>query len=104
MLCQSAANRKITTQRKTQEKAAMTLTQPTKATQAVQTTFSLLSDLLAFSSPRRFAVRLWDGTIWEPEPGQPPLFTLVLQHPGALRSMFLPPSELALGEAYIFND
>ena len=31
-------------------------------------------------------------------------FTVVLQHPGALRKMFLPPNDLTLGEAYIYND
>jgi len=54
--------------------------------------------------PRDFAVRLWDGTCWNPEPGQPARFTLVLQHPGALRSMFWPPTEVSLGEAYIYDD
>ena len=29
---------------------------------------------------------------------------MVLQHPGALRQMFLPPTDLNLGEAYIYND
>jgi cyclopropane-fatty-acyl-phospholipid synthase len=71
---------------------------------AVSTTMSLLHDLLGSHHPRNFAVRLWDGTTWEAEEGQPTRFTLVLQHPGALRKMFLPPSELALGEAYIYND
>jgi cyclopropane-fatty-acyl-phospholipid synthase len=32
------------------------------------------------------------------------LFTLVLKHAGALRAMFLSPSELTLGEAYIYDD
>ncbi len=54
--------------------------------------------------PRDFRVRLWDGTTWEPEPGQAAVFTLVLHHPGALRKMFLHNSELALGEAYIHGD
>jgi cyclopropane-fatty-acyl-phospholipid synthase len=73
---------------------------------AVQTTLSLLQDLLGSSPMRNFAVRLWDGTTWKPEPAseEPLRFTLVLQHPGALRKMFLPPSELTLGEAYIYND
>lgn len=71
---------------------------------AVSTTMSLLQDLLGSHHPRNFAVRLWDGTTWEAEEGQPRRFTLVLQHPGALRKMFLPPSELALSEAYIYND
>lgn len=54
--------------------------------------------------PRDFRVRLWDGTTWEPEPGQRAGFTLVLHHPGALRKMFLHNSELSLGEAYIHGD
>jgi cyclopropane-fatty-acyl-phospholipid synthase len=56
-------------------------------------------------------VRLWDGTSWESEPGRPARFTLVLKHPGALRTMFLgsgwrpsAPSELAFGEAYVYDD
>src|SRR5216684_1377125 len=78
--------------------------------QAVQTTLSLLQDILgpsaSASAKRDFAVRLWDGTVWRPEPaaGEPTRFTIVLQHPGALRKMFLPPNELTLGEAYIYND
>jgi cyclopropane-fatty-acyl-phospholipid synthase len=52
--------------------------------------------------PRRdFRVRLWDGTIWG---GNKCKFTLVLKHPGGLRRMFTSPSELTLGEAYIFDD
>jgi cyclopropane-fatty-acyl-phospholipid synthase len=72
--------------------------------QAVQTSISLLQDLLGTAHPYNFAVRLWDGTVWEPGLGQPVRFTLVLQHPGALRRMFLPPNDLTLGEAYIYND
>ncbi len=64
---------------------------------SVVTSLSLLEDLLSSYHPRNFAVRLWDGTTWEAEPGQPTRFTLVLQHPGALRMMFLPPNELSLG-------
>ena len=71
---------------------------------SVQTTLALLQDLFRFSYPRNFAIRLWNGFTWEPEDGQEARFTLVLQHPGALRAMFLPPSEMALGEAYIYND
>jgi cyclopropane-fatty-acyl-phospholipid synthase len=87
-------------------------TQATRTSdQAVQTTLSVLQDLLRQDLPgssqqRNFAVRLWDGTTWQPEPesAEPKSFTLVLQHSGALRRMFLPPSELSLGEAYIYND
>ena len=85
----------------------MTTIQPAKINhQAAQITLSLLQDLFGSSQQRNFAVRLWDGTVWRPEPDstEPARFTLVLQHPGALRSMFLPPSELNLFEAYIYND
>src|SRR6266567_4683834 len=79
----------------------------TKTTdQAVQTTLSILQDVFSSTPPCNVAVRLWDGTTWKPKPeaGEPTRCTLVLQHPGALRNMFLPPSDLNLGEAYIYND
>lgn len=49
-----------------------------------------------------FSVRLWDGTYW-PDDG-PRQATLVLNHPGAIRAMFLPGNEVALGEAYLYDD
>jgi cyclopropane-fatty-acyl-phospholipid synthase len=61
-----------------------------------------LEVLLASYPNRDFQVRLWDGTPWGAE--QQPHFTMVLKHPGALRAMFSRPSELTLGEAYIYND
>jgi cyclopropane-fatty-acyl-phospholipid synthase len=61
-----------------------------------------LEALLAGYPNRDFQVRLWDGTTWGAV--QQPHFTLVLKHPGALRAMFSRPSELTLGEAYIYND
>jgi cyclopropane-fatty-acyl-phospholipid synthase len=71
---------------------------------AAQTSLFVIENLLSSAHSENFAVRLWDGTTWESRPGQPVRFTLILRHPGALRSMFLPPSELNLGEAYIYND
>jgi cyclopropane-fatty-acyl-phospholipid synthase len=47
-------------------------------------------------------VRLWDTTRWPDDSPRP--VTLVLNHPGALRAMFLPGSELGLAEAYLFDD
>lgn len=64
----------------------------------------LVQEILGDHHPRDFAVRLWEGTTWEPEPGLPARFTLVLKHPGALRRMFWQPSSLTLGEAFIYDD
>lgn len=84
----------------------MTLSPGQSIDQAVQTTLTLLHDLFSSAALPNFSVRLWDGTTWQshPETDEPPHFTLVLKHPGALRKMFLPPSELNLGEAYIYDD
>lgn len=60
-------------------------------------------DAILANYPRRdFQVRLWDGTSLGTE--KQPRFTLVLKHPGTLRAMFSSPSELTLGEAYIYDD
>lgn len=69
----------------------------------VQRALHFLDTLLANYRACPYAVRFWDGKIWQPTPGEP-RFTLVLQHPGALRRMFLPANEVTLGEAYIYDD
>ena len=67
-------------------------------------TLAILERVFAGYPSRDFTVRLWDGTIW-PEGGvSSPTFTLLLNHRGALRRMFLPPTDLNLGEAYIYDD
>jgi len=62
----------------------------------------LLDKLFAGCPRRDFQIRLWDGSTWGAV--EQPRFTLVLKHPEALRRMFLDPSELAIGEAYINDD
>lgn len=62
---------------------------------------SLLQELLGGFHPREFAVRLWDGSVLPPGPGLPARFTLAIRSPGALRTLFLSPTELSLGEAFI---
>lgn len=61
---------------------------------------SLLGRL--FPPPRAFGVRLWDET--QLVDVAHPVFTLVLNHSGALRRMFTPPVELSLGEAFMYGD
>jgi len=63
-----------------------------------------LQEVLGGFHPRDFTFRFWDGTVWGPEPGESSRFTMVLRNPGVLRTMFWSPSELALGEAYLYND
>ena len=67
---------------------------------ALHRTVDLLERL--FPSPRRFGIRLWDKTEL-PVDGRPS-FHFMLNHPGAIRHMFIPPIELSLGEAFILND
>jgi cyclopropane-fatty-acyl-phospholipid synthase len=71
---------------------------------AREKTLEVLEDIFAEYPVRHFSVRLWDGSGWAEETVESPTFTLVLNHPGALRQMFLPPSELNLGESYIYGD
>ena len=67
------------------------------------TTLEILDELFGGYSPRDFAVRLWDGTTQEPDPGQPARFTLVVAHPGALRTAATGSESLELGlsQAYL---
>lgn len=52
---------------------------------------------------RPFAIRLWNDAEWQQGKGSP-VFTLRINTPGALRTMFWRPSELSLGEAFIYGD
>lgn len=77
----------------------MTLTTPSHVT--TPTPASRFLDTL-FPGPREFGIRLPDGSaLAGPES---PTFTLVLNHEGALRSMFRPPLELSLAQAYLRSD
>jgi cyclopropane-fatty-acyl-phospholipid synthase len=67
--------------------------------QAKKTSLAILDKIFSKYPRQDFAVRLWDGTVWPPGGRPSASFTLVLNHPGALRKMFLLPSELNLGEA-----
>lgn len=94
-------------ERATQEsdRATTAPTQPvTKGQPDAQAVRDILSELFGPSAQRSFAVRLWDGSVERPASGRTPEFTLVLKRPGALRRMLLPPSELAVGEAYMRDD
>jgi hypothetical protein len=50
---------------------------------------------------REFAVELWDGEQWPPEPNGPPDFKLIFRTPNVVRGIFSDMSTLSFGEAYI---
>lgn len=62
---------------------------------------ALLSDVFRRFGPIDFAIRLWDGRVWGPGPGQPARFTLEVRHPAAIRRLFVNPDRFSLGEAYL---
>jgi cyclopropane-fatty-acyl-phospholipid synthase len=68
----------------------------------VQVSTHFFENLIADYPRRDFQIRLWDGSTWGAN--QKPRFTLVLKHPRALREICLSPTELSLGESYIFDD
>lgn len=72
---------------------------------ALRPELSLLYQLSEGYEPRDFAIRFWDGTTAGPDSGQEARFTVVLNHPGALRRMLWPFNQkYALGEAFIYGD
>ncbi len=72
--------------------------------QKAQQSLTFLKRIFTDYSSRDFAIRLWDGSTLPQEVGQPRRFTLVINHPGALRKLLWNPTELGLAEAYVFED
>lgn len=71
---------------------------------AVAKVTAVLEELLGEYRPRDFSVELWDGTRWDPDPGQFCRFTWRIHHPGALRAALRSDRQVAFGEAYIDGD
>ncbi len=61
--------------------------------------FDQITTKLSF---KNFQVRFWDGSSWGASIGAK--FTLILKNPWSLRELFLSPSELSVGEAFIYDD
>ncbi|WP_322506791.1 class I SAM-dependent methyltransferase, partial [Anaerolinea sp.] len=70
---------------------------------ARELTLSLLERLFPSNQFKGIGFRLWDGTRY-PSESPSPTTTIVLNHPGALRAMLLPGTEVGLVEAYLYND
>lgn len=69
----------------------------------VASTHDLIDQLFNRLDRRDCAIRLWNNENLALGTDEA-LFTLVLNHPGALRRMFRPPIELSLGKAFIYGD
>lgn len=72
--------------------------------EARRITLAVLARFFGATGPQAVAFRLWDGTRWPASAPPHPAATVVLKHPGALRRMLLPPTERAIGEAYVRDD
>jgi len=64
----------------------------------------VLAALFGPPAHRHFDVRYWDGSVERGGAAPDWPFTLVFTRPGALRRMLVPPSELAIAEAYLAGD
>jgi len=62
----------------------------------------LLDDWFGSAGLSKVGFRMWDGGAWPDERTRPA--TVVLRHPGSMREMFLPGSELGLAEAFLKDD
>ncbi len=80
----------------------MSVAQTKSTDPSVNLTLSLLRELFREASAPPVAVRLWNDTRWPDDTTRSA--TLVLKHPGALRNMFWPGTEVGLGEAYLYDD
>lgn len=65
-------------------------------------THRVLATLFSDGPLEDIGVILWDGSHW-PDDG-PRRARLILNHPGALRKMFLSGTEFGLAEAYLYDD
>lgn len=59
---------------------------------------AILRSVFGEDYARRFAIRLWEGTLIPAQEQR--LFTLCVNHPGALRTAFRPPVDLNAGRAF----
>lgn len=65
---------------------------------------AIVRELLQEYHPRDFAVEYWDGSRWDPEPGQFCRFTWHIRNPNVFRALLRADRQVALGEAFIHGD
>jgi cyclopropane-fatty-acyl-phospholipid synthase len=83
----------------------MRLRGPSRADSAARALASLAERIDARTLyPRRFALRLWDGSELPPPDGGPPEVTLAVRSPRAVSYIVREPNELGLGRAWVAGD
>ena len=70
---------------------------------AVIKALELFDNLFEKTSLGPFAIKLWDGSLWQQDKTEP-RFHLEIKNAQALQKIFWRPNQLSLGEAYIFDD
>lgn len=70
--------------------------------EAKKITLEFLDEIVKPINAQSVGVRLWDDTLWPDTVTRKA--TLALRHPGALRAMFQAGTEVALAEAYLYDD
>ena len=70
----------------------------------IQSAIGFFEELFRGCETPNIAVRFWDGSVWRVRSDRPADATLILQHPESLSRMLCWPVQLALGEAYIYDD
>ncbi len=70
----------------------------------IRSAMGFFEELLRGCETPNIAVRFWDGSVWRLREDERIEATLVLRHPDSLSRMLRWPVQLALGEAYIYDD
>lgn len=79
----------------------MAESQPLRHDKAADKASTILHELLRDYPARDFAIQLWDGTRWDPEPSNFCRFTWHIKTPAVLRGILRHDREVALAEDYI---
>jgi len=69
-----------------------------------QENIALLSQVFSGFKPAYFKFRLWNGKEWDPPGLKEAKATVVINNPGIMAHVLAFPTELRMGEAYIYGD
>jgi cyclopropane-fatty-acyl-phospholipid synthase len=70
----------------------------------IRSAIGFFEELFRGREAPNMAVRFWDGSVWRVRSDRPADVTLILRHPESLSRLLRWPVQLAIGEAYIYDD